>query len=77
MLGFSLMLYVEFTSSMKLPVLIGCHLKAFDFFGGWTSEILYDNMKQVRLSQTEFNPLFADFSHGRAIRRPCGMRSSC
>jgi transposase len=48
-LGFSRMLYVEFTSSMKLPALIRCHLSAFEFFGGWTHEILYDNMKQVRL----------------------------
>lgn len=31
-LGFSGMLYVEFTSSMKLPALIRCHMNAFDFF---------------------------------------------
>jgi transposase len=61
-LGFSRMLYVEFTSSMKLPWLIRCHLNAFDFFGGWPSEILYDNMKQVRIGPGELNPLFVDFS---------------
>jgi hypothetical protein len=64
------MLYVEFTSSMHLPVLIRCHLNAFEFFGGWTHAILYDNMKQVRLSQQEMNPLFVDFAshYGFAIK---------
>jgi transposase len=69
-LSFSRMLYIEFTSSMKLPALIRCHMNAFDFFGGWTNEILYDNMKQVRLSPTELNPLFVDFAahYGFAIK---------
>jgi transposase len=76
-LGFSRMLYVEFTSSMKLPTLIQCHLNAFEFFAGWPLEILYDNMKQIRLSPTELNPLFLDFAHHHGlavkthrIRRP-------
>ena len=43
-LSFSRMLYVEFTSAMHLPVLIRCHMKAFEFYGGWPHEILYDNM---------------------------------
>lgn len=76
-LSFSRMLYVEFTSSMHVPVLVGCHINAFDFFGGWTAEMLYDNMKQVRLSQQQLNPLFADFANHygfsiktHRIRRP-------
>jgi len=57
-LGFSRMLYVEFTTSMELSQLIACHLEAFAFFGGWTKEILYDNMAQVRLpGSRELNPL--------------------
>jgi Integrase core domain len=69
-LGFSRMLYVEFTSSMHLPVLIRCHLNAFESLGGWTHEILYDNMKQVRLNQQALNPLFTDFAnhYGFAIK---------
>src|SRR5947208_482434 len=76
-LSFSRMLYVEFTSSMKLPALIQCHLNAFQFLAGWPLEILYDNMKQVRLGPTELNPLFLDFAHHygvavktHRIRRP-------
>jgi len=69
-LSFSRMLYVEFTSSMHLPVLIRCHMNAFEFFGGWTHEILYDNMKQVKLNQQDLNPLFADFAnhYGFAVK---------
>jgi hypothetical protein len=47
---------------MKLPVLIDCHKQAFAFFGGWPATILYDNMKQVKLSYTQWNPLFLDFA---------------
>jgi transposase len=61
-LGFSRMLYAEFTSSMKLTWLMRCHQNAFDFFGGWPREVLYDNMKQVRLGPSELNPLFLDFA---------------
>lgn len=76
-LGWSRMMYVEFTTSMRLPVLIRCHLAAFRFFGGWPLEILYDNMKQVRLGPDRWTPLFVDFaSHyglvakTHRIRRP-------
>jgi transposase len=69
-LGFSRMLYVEFTSSMKIHWLIRCHLNAFAFFGGWPLELLYDNMKQVRIGPSELNPLFLDFArhHDFAIK---------
>lgn len=69
-LSFSRLLYIEFTSSMKLPALLRCHQNAFDFFSGWPLEILYDNMKQVRLSPTELNPLFADLArhYGFAVK---------
>ncbi len=60
-LSFSRMLFVRFTTSMRLPVLIECHQRGFDFFGGWPSTILYDNMKQVRISRSQWNPQFLDF----------------
>lgn len=69
-LSFSRMLYLEFTSSMHVSELIRCHMNAFAALGGWPLEILYDNMKQVRLDQETLNPLFADFAshYGFAIR---------
>jgi transposase len=69
-LGFSRMLYVEFTRSMRLEALLACHLEAFRFFGGVPRELLYDNMKQVKLEPGRFHPLFLDFAHhhGFAIK---------
>jgi hypothetical protein len=69
-LSFSRMLFVEFTSSMHVSELIRCHRNAFAALNGWPLEILYDNMKQVRLDQETLNPLFADFArhYGLAIR---------
>jgi transposase len=66
-LGYSRMRYVEFTLSIDTPTLIQCHLNAFAYFGGFTQEILYDNMKQVvikralKSSDSEWNSLFEDF----------------
>lgn len=66
-LGFSRYMYIEFTTSMKLPVLIACHLRAFAFFGGWPATLLFDNMKQVKLGRGEWNPLFIDFANHYGI----------
>lgn len=62
-LGFSRMLYAEFTLSMDLPTLLRCHVNAFDFFGGFPREVLYDNMAQVRLPSGSWNALLLDFAH--------------
>ncbi|AKB77538.1 Mobile element protein [Methanosarcina horonobensis HB-1 = JCM 15518] len=61
------MRYVEFTLSIDTPTLIQRHLNAFEYFGGFTPEILYDNMKQVvikralKSSDSEWNSQFEDF----------------
>jgi transposase len=66
-LGYSRMRYAELTLSVDTPTLIKCHVNAFEFFGGVSEEILYDNMKQVVIkralqsSDREWNSLFRDF----------------
>lgn len=71
-LSFSRMIYVEFTTRMHLPELIECHKRAFAYFGGFPRRILYDNMKQVRLSPTEWNPLMQDFlQHYAVVPQTC------
>ena len=66
-LGYSRMRYVEFTLSIDTSTLIQCHLNAFEYFGGFTQEILYDNMKQVvikralKSSDSKWNSQFEDF----------------
>jgi len=74
-LGFSRMLFIEFTFSMELAVLLECHKHAFAYFGGWTQSILYDNMKQVRLGPDQLNPLLLDFAghYGFAVKT-CRVR---
>jgi transposase len=61
-LSYSRQLFVRFTTSMRLPELIACHQEAFQFFGGWTKTILYDNMKQVKLGPGQWNDAFLDFA---------------
>ncbi len=61
-LSYSRASYVEFTTSMNFQTLINCHKNAFDYFGGVTEKILYDNMKTVRLSPSQLNPAFVDFA---------------
>ena len=62
-LGFSRMMFVCFTASMDLPVLMRCHVRAFEYFGGVPKSILYDNMGQVRLPHSkQLHPHFVDFA---------------
>jgi transposase len=60
-LGFSRLLHVSLTTDMRIETLIRCHEEAFRALGGCPKTILYDNMKQVRLTPTTLNPLFVDF----------------
>jgi Integrase core domain len=74
-LSFSRMMFVRFTTSMALGELIGCHQKAFDYFGGWPGVVLYDNMKQVKLSAAEWNQAFLDFAgHYGFTPKTCRIR---
>jgi transposase len=52
-LGYSRKSYVQFVLSMKQSVLHDCHKRAFEYFGGVTSEILYDNMKTAFVCSSE------------------------
>jgi transposase len=77
-LGYSRMRYVEFTLNIDVHTLVQCHLNAFHYFGGYTNEILYDNMKQIVLkrapvsSNSIWNPDFEDFfNHYGFIPRLC------
>ena len=43
-MAFSRMIYIEFTRSEKFEEFIGCHERAFRFFGGVPKECWYDNL---------------------------------
>lgn len=70
-LGYSRMLYARFTTSSRLPVLLGCLVRAFEALG-IPREILVDNMKQAveqhdpATGTVRWNRRFLDFAdhHG-------------
>lgn len=75
-LGYSRMMYVEFMEDQKLETLMGCHLRAMQYFGGITETVLYDNMKTVVTGVDErgeviWNQRFARFAehHGFVLKR--------
>lgn len=77
-LGYSRMRYVEFTLSTDVYTFIQCHNHAFEYFGGYTQEILYDNIKQIIIKRAvkpkdhKWNAKFEDFfSHYEFIPRLC------
>ena len=67
-LGFSRARYVEFTIDTSTATFIACHIRAFEYFGGHTKQILYDNLKSVVLKRallaanSQFNPFYLDFA---------------
>jgi transposase len=66
-LGYSRQRYTIFTLDTTTETFLQCHLHAFEYFGGVTKEILYDNTKNVvlkralRSSDSQWNPMFEDF----------------
>jgi transposase len=69
-LGWSRATYVEFVNNERLETLLGCHERAFFFFGGVPHEVLYDNMRTVVTDRDQYGPglhryngTFLDFAH--------------
>jgi transposase len=74
-LCYSRMMYVEFTVSEKMEHFLGCHQRAFEFFGGVPEKVMVDNLKcaviQRHIGQGPvFNQRYQDFAnhHGYEIR---------
>ncbi len=57
-LGYSRAMYVEFVEKRTLEAFMDCHIHAFDYLGGVSSEILYDCMKHVVISRQSGRPVF-------------------
>jgi transposase len=69
-LGWSRATYVEFVTDERMETLLGCHERAFYFFGGVPREVLYDNMRTVVTARDRYGPglhrynrTFLDFAH--------------
>jgi hypothetical protein len=70
-LGWSRMMYVEFTTSLDTGWFLRGHQHAFSYFGGIPREVLHDNLKSAVLGRDEtgailWNPRYLDFAlvHG-------------
>src|SRR5208283_2834710 len=69
-LGWSRASYVEFVTDERLQTLLGCHERAFYYFGGVPREVLYDNMRTVVTDRDRYGPglhrynrTLLDFAH--------------
>ncbi|WP_051276694.1 IS21 family transposase, partial [Desulfovirgula thermocuniculi] len=71
-LSYSRAMYIEFTTSCDLATFIRAHVNAFQYFGGVTLTVVYDNIKLVVLSRSEgairWNPEFLAFAHAYGFR---------
>ena len=66
-LGYSRMMYVEFTTSTDTSLWLRCHQHAFEYFGGIPREMLHDNLKTAVLARGSggkvyWNPRYLDFA---------------
>jgi transposase len=66
-LGFSRVMYLEFTISLDTAWWLRCHQHAFAYFGGVPREVLHDNLKSAVLDRdaaggVHWNPRYLDFA---------------
>jgi transposase len=78
-LGYSRKTFVRFVTSMKESVLLACHVRAFEYFGGTVERILYDNMTTafVRNEDGGFDAnkrLLAFANHYGFVPKRCRVR---
>ena len=66
-LGYSRKIYAELIDRCDLPTFLDCHIRAFDYFGGVTEEILYDRMKNVFIGKIAGRNKFNDTLMGFAF----------
>lgn len=57
-LGYSRMMYAELLDRCDLPAFLDAHQRAFAWFGGVPSEILYDRMRNVFVREENGHPVF-------------------
>jgi hypothetical protein len=66
-LGYSRMMYLEFTTRTEVSTWLRCHQHAFEYFGGVPEELLHDNLKTAVLSRgaggkIHWNSRYLDFA---------------
>src|SRR5262249_49144814 len=74
-LGWSRATYVEFVTDERLETSLGCHERAFYFFGGVPREVLYDNMRTVVTDRDQYGPGIQRAHRGDARSHPAPLYS--
>jgi transposase len=69
-LSYSRHQYAELVFDQKMETWIGCHRRAFEFFGGVPEEIVIDNLKAavLRAGPRQPDPERAVYSPGPSLR---------
>ncbi|MFH1185946.1 MAG: IS21 family transposase [Chloroflexota bacterium] len=81
-LGYSRMLYVEFTLGQSSEHFLACHRHAFEFFGGVPTKVMVDNCTTAVRSHPHglpplLNPHYADFAaHYGFTVKACNVRKA-
>ena len=81
-LGYSRLLYVEFTLAQSQEHFLAAHRRAFEYFGGVPAKIMCDNCKTAVLSHPHglaplLNPRYADFAgHYGFTVKACNVRKA-
>jgi len=66
-LGYCRKMYAELIERCDLPSFLGCHIHAFEYFGGVPDQILYDRMKNVYIGKIAGKKKFNDTLMGFAL----------
>ena len=79
-LSFSRLLYAELVRDQSVPTWLGCHRRAFEFFGGVTTQVRIDNAKCAVTKACATDPLvqraYAEFALSCSFRiDPCIPRT--
>lgn len=80
-LGYSRMMYVQFTLSQQMEYFLGCHVEAFRFFGGVPEKVMIDNLKSAvrshpRGGTPDYHPRYLDLAaHYGFEPRACNVRA--
>jgi len=80
-LGYSRMMYLEFTLSQKMEHFLGCHKNAFEFFGGVPEKVMIDNLKSAVVEHPKggpvrYHPRYLDLAaHYGFEPRACNVRA--
>ncbi len=72
--------YVEFVFDQKMETWIGCHRRAFEWFGGAPREIVLDNLKAAIIEASLHDPVISEpyrklAQHYGILLHPCRVRT--